>query len=216
MAKQDNFLYLLLGLLFVLIVPSALSDIYTEKFRQLSSISFTLIMIFGIWSLIQHRLWFYAGIGLAVAGIVMSTINFFLDKDGLFTLNLFVVCIFCILSTIAAMRQVLFTGKITINKLLGSVSIYLLIGISWGFFYEFIYFFYGEVFSGIDFADNNQRITDFIYYSFVTLTTLGYGEIAPLHPLARSLAYLEAILGQFYIAILVASLVTAYLSERTK
>lgn len=48
---------------------------------------------------------------------------------------------------------------------------------------------------------------DFIYFSFVTLTTLGFGDVSPLSPVARFLVYLEAIFGQFYLAILVASLV---------
>jgi hypothetical protein len=46
-----------------------------------------------------------------------------------------------------------------------------------------------------------------MYYSFVTLTTLGYGDVTPVHPFARTLAYLEAVIGQLYVAVLVASLV---------
>ncbi len=55
---------------------------------------------------------------------------------------------------------------------------------------------------------------DWVYFSFVTLTTLGYGDILPLTFSARSLAYFEAIVGQFYLAVLVAGLVGAYLSEK--
>ncbi len=47
----------------------------------------------------------------------------------------------------------------------------------------------------------------FIYYSFVTLTTLGYGDVTPVHPVARTLAYLEAVIGQLFIAVLIAGLV---------
>ena len=50
----------------------------------------------------------------------------------------------------------------------------------------------------------------FLYYSFVTLTTLGYGDITPVHPVARMLSYLEAVIGQLYLAVLVASLVGRY------
>ena len=52
------------------------------------------------------------------------------------------------------------------------------------------------------------------YFSLATLTTTGYGDIVPLHPFARSLANLEAVLGQFYLAITVARLVTLELAER--
>ena len=49
--------------------------------------------------------------------------------------------------------------------------------------------------------------TDYVYFSFVTLTTLGYGDITPLTPVAQTLAWLEAVVGQLYLAILVARLV---------
>jgi len=57
---------------------------------------------------------------------------------------------------------------------------------------------------------------DFVYYSFVTLTTLGYGDIVPLSATARSLVYMEAIFGQFYIAILVAGLVSIHISNQSR
>jgi len=55
---------------------------------------------------------------------------------------------------------------------------------------------------------------DWIYFSFVTITTLGYGDITPLTQTARTLSFLEAIVGQFYIAVLVAGLVSAYISTK--
>lgn len=58
-----------------------------------------------------------------------------------------------------------------------------------------------------------ELMPNYIYFSFVTLTTLGYGEITPTLPITRFLVYSEAIIGQFYMAILVASLVGTHLSE---
>ncbi len=55
---------------------------------------------------------------------------------------------------------------------------------------------------------------DWIYYSFVTLTTVGYGDMLPLTFSARALSYIETIFGQFYLAVLVAGLVSAYLSSK--
>ena len=53
-------------------------------------------------------------------------------------------------------------------------------------------------------TDLGAQLTELMYYSFVTITTLGYGDLTPLKPMVRTLAYLEAILGQFYVAFLVA------------
>ncbi|MGB5338621.1 MAG: potassium channel family protein [Gammaproteobacteria bacterium] len=58
-----------------------------------------------------------------------------------------------------------------------------------------------------------QQLQDFSYYSFTTLTTLGYGDIALVRETARALATLEAIVGQFNIATLVAGLVAAYITR---
>ena len=60
-------------------------------------------------------------------------------------------------------------------------------------------------------GETGDPVENLLYYSFVTLTTLGYGDITPIHPVARTLAYLEAVIGQLYIAVLIASLVGRYL-----
>ena len=58
--------------------------------------------------------------------------------------------------------------------------------------------------------------SEWLYFSFVTMTTLGYGDILPISATARGLAYMQAVVGQFYIAMLVAGLVGAYISDRQK
>jgi len=79
--------------------------------------------------------------------------------------------------------------------------------------YSSILHFHEESFVGVVGETYIECTWGFIYYSFVTLTTLGYGDITPVNPFARSLAYLEAVCRQFYIAILVASLVSAHISK---
>ena len=108
----------------------------------------------------------------------------------------------------------MFGPKIDVNKIVGSVTIYLLIGIIWALLYALVEEFFTGSFSGADLANDGNQFWDLIYFSFVTLATLGYGDILPVNTYARTLAYMEAIAGQFYIAILVASLVGAHLSER--
>jgi voltage-gated potassium channel Kch len=61
---------------------------------------------------------------------------------------------------------------------------------------------------------NNNFVGNLIYFSFVTLTTTGYGDIVPIHPYARSLANIEAVIGQLYPATLLARLVTLELKSR--
>ena len=114
------------------------------------------------------------------------------------------------------MKQILFSGRITTNKLVGSVCIYLLLGLIWGLIYLLIAHVSPDAFKGLTLSSDLSDTWEYIYYSFVTLTTLGYGDISPVNAYARVLAYLEAIAGQLYIAILVASLVGAHIVGQQK
>ena len=69
-------------------------------------------------------------------------------------------------------------------------------------------------FSGVLSSSPEQQMSELLYYSFITLTTLGYGDISPATHLARVFAYFEAILGQFFLAILVAGLVGAHVATK--
>jgi len=63
--------------------------------------------------------------------------------------------------------------------------------------------------------EDREWDSEWLYFSFVTMATLGYGDIAPVSAIARALAYIQAVFGQFYIAILVAGLVGAHITHRT-
>jgi len=164
----------------------------------------------------SESVWFRIGVGLAIIALILSTVNYFASSKIVFVISLVVSLLFLLLSIYLAIRHILFSGKITPNKIIGSLCIYLLIGIIWGLIYIFIAILFTEPINGITQASEYTQMWDYIYYSFVTLTTLGYGDITPSMPIIRSLAYLEAICGQFYLAILVASLVGAYLADHQK
>ena len=112
------------------------------------------------------------------------------------------------------MRYILFSGSITANKLVGSICIYMLLGIVWALLYVFLDVIDPGAIEGLSMNLDNGDTWDYIYYSFVTLTTLGYGDISPVNQYARALAYIEAICGQIYIAVLIASLVGAHIADR--
>ena len=149
---------------------------------------------------------------LALLGLVFSVLQFFVLSVVPELLALMCVLIFCTISTIVAMKHVMFSGKVTSNKIVGSICIYLLIGVIWGALYNILVYFEPQAFHGLSLE--HAANGGFLYFSFVTLTTLGYGDISPAIPLTRSLAYMEAIVGQFYLTILVASLVASYLNQR--
>lgn len=112
------------------------------------------------------------------------------------------------------------TKQVDANMICASLCVYLLIGIAWSSLYSlcevilpgsFIYAYAGEgEQAGMVFGDEIP-----IYYSFVTLTTLGYGDMVPVSPPARILAVLEATVGQIYLTVLVARLVGLHIAHVT-
>ena len=97
-------------------------------------------------------------------------------------------------------------GTVNLHRIQGAVAAYLLLGLAWAYAYELVAALVPGAFaSGQSLAHQSQV---FVYYSFVTLTTVGYGDVTPVHPMARSLAMLEALMGQLYPAILLARLVS--------
>ena len=102
--------------------------------------------------------------------------------------------------------QTLRGGPITVHRIQGGVAAYPLIGVAWAHAYSLVALLRPGAFSGAVSAADGARA--FLYFSFVTLTTVGYGDVLPVHPAARSLALLEAVTGPLYLAILLARLVS--------
>ena len=117
------------------------------------------------------------------------------------------------LSSVEA-RAVFGPGRITIHRIMGGVLIYLTIGLTFVALFGIVALSVPEAFKGIDAPKSHFAIAgNLIYYSFVTLTTMGYGDIVPVHPYVRGLANLEAVIGQLYPATLLARLVTLEISS---
>ncbi len=125
--------------------------------------------------------------------------------------------------TAAVLSQVLRPGRVTYDTISGAICAYFLIGLTWSFLYLAIDLGWNNAFvvAGAPASLGSVELIRLelqrlIYYSFVTLTTLGYGDIIPSIPPARALSMLEAIAGQMYVAILIARLVGLHIihSER--
>lgn len=114
------------------------------------------------------------------------------------------------LLTVMVLAQVFSPGRVTGRRILGAVAAYLLLGLMWAGAYHLLELLHPAAFAGRVAADPQQLL----YFSFVTLTTVGYGDVTPLHPAVRSLAMLEALVGQLYPAILIARLVSLEVQSR--
>ena len=101
--------------------------------------------------------------------------------------------------------QIFRAGRVTTVRIQGAIAVYLLFGVAWAHAYRITALLHPHSF--IFQAGELSSVTDWMYFSFVTLTTVGYGDITPAAPIARTLATGEALTGQLYLAVLIARLV---------
>lgn len=168
----------------------------------------------GVWSMRgEHRL-HRTRLGLLGAVSLMAALQFWVKQAGFDLIWLGFVILYLLLTTGSAMRLVLFSGPVDWNKIIGSYCIYLLLGIIWSIFYMVLAELRPDAIHGLPTGDLFETLPNLLYFSFVTLTTVGYGGITPTTPLAHFLASMEAVTGQFYLTVLVASLVGSVLSNR--
>jgi voltage-gated potassium channel len=120
--------------------------------------------------------------------------------------------LFMAFTTIVIFRHILLEPEVTSDVLSGAVCVYLLSGLTWASFYILIETMYPGSFhvSHRQQAGDVMTYSDFLFFSFATITTLGYGDITPVTTQARSFAIVEAVYGVLYSAMLIARLVGLY------
>jgi hypothetical protein len=111
-------------------------------------------------------------------------------------------------------RTVFAPGHVNYHRIVGAILVYLSIATTFVALFTFIGLLIPKAFSGMLFEDSPALASNVIYFSFVTLTSTGYGDIFPIHPVARSLCNFETILGQLYPATLLARLVSLEIEGR--
>jgi voltage-gated potassium channel Kch len=208
---KHNFIYLTAALILTLLVsamfPYVENDVsigaYGLKAMLLATFAVTLVSLrFGQY----WRTFIGVLIVVYVALASLQYVFIFEDKDYLF---LILLLVFFIGTAYGMAQQVLFSGKVDLNEVVGSIALFLLIGLIWSVFYLIIIEITPTAFNGLEAKNWVGNFSDAAYFSFVTLTTLGYGDISPESAFARVVVYLEAIAGVFYMAIVVASLINA-------
>ena len=214
--KSGNFWYLFVGLLAVLLVMPFTSNLPGGG-RYSIALLFSVFMLIAVWSLAPSKRVFKFGT-LLVVGITSSVgFNIVVGVNQVMEMiELLMMVIFCGLSCSIAARNVFVWHRVDLNSLVGAFCVYLLMGLIWALMYRMLLLCGLGHFSGNIATQTHELFPDLIYFSFVTLASLGYGDISPIGGLPKTLAYLEALVGQFYLAVMVASLVGVYSSRRNR
>lgn len=215
-SEKNNFLYLTVGMVLLLFV-GAISDQFEGMIGYQLVQAFSVINIaVGIYGFRSEKMWFHSKIGITALIISIVVIGVVLELLQLYYLHLILLFCFYMWAIWLAGRQVLFAGAVDMNRIVGAICIYLLMGLIWTLMYLFIAQAIPGAFNGVEQMVWYDNFADVAYYSYVTLTTLGYGDISPVAPIARFLVYMEAVVGVFYLAILVASLIGVGINDSKK
>lgn len=182
---------------------------------------FSVLLIAGIYIVSANRKLLTVAILLGLLTFTIIWFNIILQSRDLLIFSIILEIIFFTLTTGAILSHILTYKRVTADKIYGAICGYLLIGIIWALIYTAL-----ENFNPGSFAFTHGLssiyhspisypfyFAHFLYFSLVTLTTLGYGDITPLNSAARMLSSLEAVIGQLYIAVLIARLVGLHISH---
>lgn len=173
--------------------------------RFVFDLMFSVVLISGVaiaWG--QRRLFIFSAciaavaLGTRWAAWWIRTDDFALWREVATLASVAVVC--CVL-----LSQIFRSGIITSARVQGAVAVYLLLGLGWAHCYHIANRLTPGSFQSS--VGNFFSVVEWYYYSFATLTTLGYGDIVPIKPVSRSLAIGEALTGQLYLTVLIARLV---------
>ncbi len=155
----------------------------------------------------------FGGVVLAfAAGVVRSRgvhsdLDLYLDASASLLIELALIWV--------VSRAVFAPGRVTYHRISGAVLLYLTIGLMFAGLFTLVGLQAVHAFSGLTISRDPALASSLIYFSFVTLTSIGYGDIVPVHPMARALCNLEGIIGQLFPATLLARLVTLEIQDRS-
>ncbi len=218
----ENYIQKLLGarfrILLILLLSMLILTPFLDEFIQtriLMDIFLTAIFIFIIYTIRLKPSQAVIASILALPLVITTWSAYFVEIKTISLLTRIFGALFFAYAAINILRIIAKSEKVTRETIFAAVVAYLLIALMWAFLYIILERVSPGSFSLPD-KVYGREIMQFEYLSFITITTLGYGDITPLTEKASALAMIEAVVGQIYMVVLVAWLVGMHVSERSK
>jgi hypothetical protein len=203
-----------LALLFLILAMLIIAPLAEEfvRLRMLMDIFWSAIFIAIIYAVShkKHHILIALLLALPMLGSIWS--KYFVELSAVVVVGALCGAAFFIFAIIQILIFIYSQKEVTGDLIVGAAIVYLLMALAWAFIFGAVESLHPGSFSIPEIQDiSNSR--HFLYYSFVTITTLGYGDITPVTSLARSLCILEAVTGQLYLVVQVAWLVGMHVSQ---
>lgn len=159
----------------------------------------------------------FGAVGHIIMGTLLSTHfsrQMGAPTDWMMVVSMVSYTIFIAIAIFSIGRHVFLHDHVTSNVIAGGICVYVLIGMGYAFIYAAMALMVPGVFSIEGVEPSQVYLSDFFYFSYSTLTTAGFGDIAARHQIAKLIASMEAMTGTLYIAVMIAGLVGTYFAQR--
>lgn len=198
-----------LGLIVVMTFVLPLTKLVGEHLNVYVDIAYTLALVSGVALARRDRALFYPALGIGLITLIVRWACWWypallIIREELMLANL-------ILFSAILLQQVFAKGHVTAMRLQGAIAVYLLFGIAWAHAYQIV--FYNNPHAFVVQTATPSSVSEWLYYSFITVTTVGYGDIVPTTRVTRMLSVSEALTGQLYLTVLIARLVASQVSD---
>jgi voltage-gated potassium channel Kch len=212
--KADWHLSFLLGLLLLIVFVLYPMGNHGPLVGIILQLFFSLVLMTGVAMVASSRLALALAALFAAGTAAIGWIRLYAPGWPLVLPGVTLWILFFAVLAAVILAHVFGQGKINFHRIQGAIAVYLLLGVIWSGGYRLVIYFDPEAFTSLLISDESMLMSKLVYFSFVTLTTVGYGDIIAVHPAARSLAILEALTGQLFPAVLIARLVSMEVSHR--
>lgn len=205
---------LLLVTILLVIIVSPFTTHYSSL-GWLDSIVLMPVLLTAASTVSRRGRYFHVALFLGIPAFIAQISVFTIDNFWLTTLKYTATPLFLFWVSILLLWDIaLRVHTVTLNLILGAINVYLMLGIGFALVFTLIENLLPGSFTGLEgLVIMPDQVSGFVYYSFITMTTLGYGDISPVKPHAMTASYLLAIIGQLYLAIFVARLVSLYMTQ---
>ena len=196
-------LFLVLQVLIAFILPAM--GFGREDFHRYTAIGYSVMLVSGVaigWG--RPKVFVPAAI-IGAAAIVLRWVVYWRQTPTLLLSNDWATIAAVMAITVILLTQIFREGRVTHMRIQGAISVYLLFGVAWAHAYHIAAVLHPGAFNFP--PGEHAELADWNYFSFITLTTVGYGDITPVRPIVRTLAVAEALTGQLYLAVMIARLV---------
>lgn len=203
--KYDNYIlfFSLISVLFLLPFVNAMPFLRFALVGQ-----YTFVMFYLVFSARHTRGLYLIDIAFVIPTLLATWLDSIYQNDYTFVASYATMMIFFLYLQFLIIKQMIHTHKVTTNTIFGAMNIYLVAGLVWAYAFILLNHFDASAFHMPTYEALHKEVELFTYYSFTTLTTLGYGDIVAQSAQARMLSVLEAVFGQLYLAIVIAKLVS--------